>query len=276
MRVRKRLAASIGIAAALLSMTACQSSPAVAAYVGDTEISEQRVSDVQNSTVVTLDNGTKTKPVAREEAVETLILQKICEDKRAKENFKPAEIAPQAIVEQELAKTIAPQPPTPSPLPSPKAGQTEEETKKLQEQAAAELEKQQEQAEKDAAKWQSDVQSSEYAKLRAQALSCAFGIPGGESFKPTDEELREIYDNALAAGAYPPGTPYSAAAERLSQDPQILSNIHLRREIHKMVDDSAVKVNPRYGDLSFGLLHFQDEAVFSAYFSGPNEVVQER
>jgi len=272
-RVRKRLAASIGIAAALLSMTACQSSPAVAAYVGGTEITEQRVSDLQNSTVVTLDNGTKTTPVPRDKVVETLVLHKICEDRRAKEHFEPAEIGPQAVVQQELAKTLSPQPPAPSPQPSPKPGQTGEET---QQQATAELQKQQEQAEKDANKWQSGVQGSDYAKLRAQALSCAFAIPGGESVQPTEDELREIYDNALAVGAFPPGTTFAAASQRLAQDPQIANNLHLRREIGKMADETGVKVNPRYGDLSFPLLGFEDKAVLSAYFTGPNEVVQER
>ncbi len=274
--MRKRLAASAGIALALLSMTACQSSPAAAAYVGGTEITEQRVSDVQKSTVVTLDNGTQTTPVPREKVVETLVLHKICEDRRAKEGFKPAEIGPQAIVQQELAKTLAPQPPAPAPLPTPKPGQTEEETRQQQEQANAELQKQQEQAEKDASKWQLGVQGSKYAELRAQALSCAFAIPGGEGVKPTEDELREIYDNALAVGAFPPGTTFAAASQRLAQDPQIASNIHLRREIAKMADETGVKVNPRYGDLSFPLLGFEDKAVLSAYFTGPNEVVQER
>lgn len=46
--MRFRLIAALGIAAALLSMTACRNSPKAAAYVGDTEITEARITQLQD------------------------------------------------------------------------------------------------------------------------------------------------------------------------------------------------------------------------------------
>ncbi len=46
--MRFRVIAALGMAAALLSLTACRNSPQAAAYVGDTEITEARITQLQD------------------------------------------------------------------------------------------------------------------------------------------------------------------------------------------------------------------------------------
>ena len=46
--MRIRLITALGLAAAMFSLTACRNSPQVAAYVGNTQISEARVTQLQD------------------------------------------------------------------------------------------------------------------------------------------------------------------------------------------------------------------------------------
>jgi hypothetical protein len=74
--VRIRLTAAFGIAAALLGLTACRNSPEVAAYVGDTAITEARVTRLQEgyNKVAPAD-----RQVGRAIVVQYLVHEQLCE-----------------------------------------------------------------------------------------------------------------------------------------------------------------------------------------------------
>src|SRR5688500_13868238 len=166
-------------------MTACRSSPQVAAYVGNTAITEQRVSEVQNGTIVAIDDkGTQSKPVDRQAVVQTLVLLQACEDYRAKNPFEPRQITNDQVVE-DMATQLAPTDP-----------------------------QQKEQ-------WTDQVASAEYVALRSKAVSCISGLPATPA-TPTEAELREIYDNALAADAVDPNITFEQIAPQIAQDQQII------------------------------------------------------
>jgi hypothetical protein len=238
--VRKRLAASIGLAAALLSLTACRSSPAVAAYVGNTAITEQRVTEVQNSTVVPVnDKGGESQPIDRKAVVETLVLLQACEDHRAKNPFEPREITPEQVAGTLPAQQMAPSDPA------------------------------------QGAEWEKNIVGTEYVALRGKVLSCVFGIPVSPA-TPTDAELRDIYDKALAAGAVGPGITFEQIAPQISQDQQVTTQLAVKRELDKILDENDVTVNPRYGELPFALLSFQNGPALAVSMGQPDEVVRER
>ncbi|GIH09935.1 hypothetical protein Rhe02_80020 [Rhizocola hellebori] len=234
--MRKRLAASIGLAAALLSLTACRSSPAVAAYVGNTAITEQRVTDVQNSTVVPVDTtGAKSEPIDRRSVVETLVLLQTCEDHRAKNSFEPRSITSEQVV---------------GTLPAPKDPAQGEE-------------------------WAKNMADTEFVALRGKMLACVFAMPTTPA-TPTDAELRDIYDKALAAGAVGPGITFEQIAPQIKQDQQVATQLAVKHELDKLFSENDVTVNPRYGELPFPLLSFQNGPALEVSMGQPNEVVQDR
>jgi hypothetical protein len=237
--VRKRLIASVGLATALLSMTACRSSPEVAAYVGNTAITEQRVNEVQNATAVAVDDkGTLSKKVDRQAVVQTLVLLQACEDFRATHPFESREVTQQQVVE-DLATQVAPTEP-----------------------------QQQE-------KWATQIAETEYVSLRQKAVSCVSGLPATPA-APTDEEIREIYDNAIAAGAVDPNIPLEQIAPQIANDQQIIERLAVKRKLDEVIAASNVALNPRYGELPIALLAFQNGPAVSVSVGEPNEVVQER
>jgi hypothetical protein len=83
--VRIRLTAALGLAAVLLSLTACRNSPKVAAYVGDTAITEARVTQVtdQFNTAIREINASRPEQqpiseVSREIALSVLLRDELC------------------------------------------------------------------------------------------------------------------------------------------------------------------------------------------------------
>ena len=88
--------------------------------------------------------------------------------------------------------------------------------------------------------------------------------------------MREIYDNALAAGAVDPNIPFEQIAPQIAQDQQIAERLAVKRELDKIVAASDVTLNPRYGELPIALLAFQNGPAVAVSLGEPNEVVQER
>jgi hypothetical protein len=94
--VRIRVFAGIGIAVALFALTACRSSPTVAAYVGDAKITEEQVTSLidgfgksQTDQVIAGQLGlqTATGELNRAIIVDYLVGDKLCESARQKLNF---------------------------------------------------------------------------------------------------------------------------------------------------------------------------------------------
>ena len=93
--MRIRVFAGIGIAAALLGLTGCRSSPTVAAYVGDTTLTEERVTQLIDGYVVwaqgqAVQNGQDPSQVTkpdRTQVVNYLVRGHLCEEARKKLNF---------------------------------------------------------------------------------------------------------------------------------------------------------------------------------------------
>lgn len=73
--MRIRLTAAVGMAAALLCLTACRSSPDVAAYVGDTKISEQRVTELLDG----YNKAPETDRISRSVVVQFLVHDELCQ-----------------------------------------------------------------------------------------------------------------------------------------------------------------------------------------------------
>ncbi|NUT33545.1 MAG: hypothetical protein HOV79_10765 [Hamadaea sp.] len=91
-RLTKAALAGTLVAVAGLALAGCRTDPAVAAYVGDTVFTEQRVSDL----VAAGGQG-----VSREIVVETLVLGQTCRNFAAEKNFQPNTQAGQQGVAQE-------------------------------------------------------------------------------------------------------------------------------------------------------------------------------
>ncbi len=270
MRVRKRLAAPIALAAALLSLAACRSSPEVAAYVGDTQITEQQVTDVQESTVFVTEDGTSTEPIGRQRVVETMVMNKLCEDSRAKKTFEKLNIQPTQLVEAQGEIPASMRPQEPAAPAAPEQNPTEEQKRELQQQE----QERQERFQRDGENWQRAMADSSYLKLRADALSCVYAIP--LSGQPTEEEFRALFDRAVAVGVYPAGTRYQDVEANLRSD-QVVSNLLAHRELTKLIDEGGVTINPRYEPLVIPLLTgAQDVIVLGAELGEPNEVVEEQ
>jgi hypothetical protein len=220
-------------------MTACRSSPEVAAYVGSTAITEQRVNEVQNGTVVAIDaKGTESKAVDRQAVVQTLVLLQACEDYRAAHPFDNRDITQQQVVE-DLATQVAPA----------EAAQQEQ--------------------------WAKNIAGTEYVALRGKAVSCVSGLPATPA-TPTDEEIRQIYDNAIAAGAVDPNIPLSQIAPQIANDQQIIERLAVKRKLDEVIAASNVTLNPRYGELPIALLAFQNGPAVSVSVGERDEVVHER
>jgi hypothetical protein len=202
-------------------------------------ITEAQVSTLQDGTVVQVsDAGVTSKPIDRRSVVETLVLHKICADHHAKEPFQPQQVKPEQVI------TLLPRQMRPS-------------------------------DEQQAQVWDTKIAQTEYVRLKAESLACVYGIPT-TSATPNQVELREVYDNAVRAGAVSPEISFEQVAAQIARDPQFTSALGLRRTLDKLVAESDITVNPRYGELPFALLRFQQGPALEVGMGEPSQVVQDR
>lgn len=74
----RRLTATVGLVAAMLALAACRSNPNVAAYVGDTTITEDQVTQLHDQ-IKALPNMNAEQLPERSQVVQILVLDKVCE-----------------------------------------------------------------------------------------------------------------------------------------------------------------------------------------------------
>jgi hypothetical protein len=90
---------------------------------------------------------------------------------------------------------------------------------------------------------------TEYYKVRLTAYSCLFGIPNPAQVQPTDAELQDIYDRALAKGLV--NVPLAEIREQLATNQDVRQTVATKRMITEMVQTADVRINPRYRPLEF-------------------------
>ena len=124
------------------------------------------------------------------------------------------------------------------------------------------------------------------AQIDAGQVAQQFGVPAGTSYanaltdvvasiivleseagnaQPTDAELRDVYDRAVAGGLAAPGT-FDQIKPQLLQVQGLPQDIAARNELAKGVAHGGVNVNPRYTPLEFPVetLSTQDGRSFVA------------
>ncbi|SDY74169.1 hypothetical protein SAMN05444365_103315 [Micromonospora pattaloongensis] len=101
---RARRLASIPVitAVGVLALTGCRSEPGVAAYVGDTKITEDRVTAIVDDVAEQLGDNAEIKPPSRGVVVSTLVLGEVC--KRL--NPQPAQPGQPAITPEQMAQAL--------------------------------------------------------------------------------------------------------------------------------------------------------------------------
>jgi hypothetical protein len=97
---------------------------------------------------------------------------------------------------------------------------------------------------------------SVYAKLRSDAWSCLAGMQATGGV-PTDEELRDIYDRAVAAGLGVPAQ-FEDFKQQAAQDQTIQQYVAINRALGEAANGTDVIVNPRYRPLEFALFVAQN------------------
>jgi hypothetical protein len=99
---------------------------------------------------------------------------------------------------------------------------------------------------------------SRYAQLRADLYSCLTAVPYADQ-TPTEAELRDIYDRAVAAGLV--GQSYEETREQLLSDQGIVQRIAIDRAMTQAAKDANVSVNPRYRPLEFPLIPVENGSI---------------
>jgi hypothetical protein len=218
----RRVAAAAGIALAMLALSACRDSPNAAAYVGDTTITEQRVTEIvddaaklkaddvqtaaNSSDAKAKEDAAKLVVPTRQAVVHALVLDQVCGDMQARQGFKDAPVTKEQVV-QGLgmpAKSI-------------------------------------------------------YADVLTSSLACLQGIPATNA-TPTPADLREVYDNGVKAGAIDPTgaeSSFEALSAQFAQDPQLAAALGTRAALAEELKKSDVSVNPRYRELTYPILSFE-------------------
>jgi hypothetical protein len=90
---------------------------------------------------------------------------------------------------------------------------------------------------------------STYAELRSNTYTCLSGMPNAGGADPTDADLQDIYDRALAKGLVQ--VPLSEIRSQLAADAGVRQAIGVKRMLTDLVKDADVRVNPRYRPMEF-------------------------
>jgi len=219
MTLRRVAAAVAASALALGGLVACDSNPAVAAYVGETEFTTAEVDGIYQDLV---DRQPDTN-VTRQQILETLVVG-------------------------ELARSLSEQ----------------QEGRPLQVTAA------------DIAAGENVPAESRYAQVRADmATHLLFWSGHVDVPQPTEEQLRELHELALAAGEEWADAPFEQLGPILNSD-QVAQAIAVREGLTAEAERLGVSVNPRYAPLRHVFLHFAggEPAVFVTLGEGGTDAVE--
>jgi hypothetical protein len=201
--VRIRVFAGIGIAAALLGLTGCRSSPDVAAYVGDQLLTEDRVTQLIKNYVAWARNDAKAKqrdPAEVQTPDRTIVVNyvvrgAICDQLRNKLGFS------------------VPEPNLPP-------------------------------------------EQSELVVIASRMQACEQALPAGEPVKPTEAEVRQIFDIGVANGIWPADS-YGQTAPGLMADEDVADALGRKKAVQGALSGVEVTVNPKYGVVQLPLASFQ-------------------
>lgn len=225
---RARRLASIAaiVVVGAIALSGCRSEPGVAAYLGDSEITEDRLTAIidelrdgaePRASEPAADPQASQDPMAppqgpeeppplpsRSTVLSTLVVGGICELLAADEGFQPQnQVTPEQV--------------------APQLGISAD---------------------------------SEYARKQAELYTCISGVPSGTPVAPTEEDLTEIIERGRAAGVIPPDMPDADAKQRLDSE-QLRGALGSREVLADAVAAYDVTVNPRYRPLEFPVLGFQ-------------------
>lgn len=220
----RRLASILVVASlGLGSLVGCQSESGKAAFVGDTTITEDRVSRVFDDVVAKRPKQEKPTPEASAAP--------------SAEPSPTAEPAPPVtrqevvdlLVSLELARRIVKEknlPPAPEPI-DPEA----------------------------VAQARSLPADSEYVKLAAEWYELQAVILKNEaetqpSAQLTDEGITKVYDALVKIGAIQPGAPVEEMRQAIVQLPSAVSGIQVAKALGDAVAQADTKVNPKYDPVS--------------------------
>ena len=93
------------------------------------------------------------------------------------------------------------------------------------------------------------VPDTKYYQLRLTTYSCLFGIPNPAQAQPSDADLQDIYDRALAKGLV--NVPLSEIKDQLAANEDLRQAVAVKRMLTELVADAEVSVNPRYRPMEF-------------------------
>jgi hypothetical protein len=226
---RRLFAAAAAGALALAALTGCRSDPSVAAYVGDSQITEAQVDKVITDVTqdVTADNaaasGTATqadgadptapaaeKAPARSDVVGVLVTSAVID--RALHHRGLSATAPDASAIAQIAQG-----------------------------------------------YQIPARSSYAADLAdLRAGLAALLDQANPNFQPTDADLRVAYDNAVAAGVAPPND-FNAVKPTFLQVEGLAQYVSVRTDLAKSASQAGITINPRYAPLAFPLMILQSQ-----------------
>lgn len=109
--------------------------------------------------------------------------------------------------------------------------------------------------------------SSEYATLRAKLWGCVYGLPLGEQDAPKEEDIRRLYDRAVASGQI--SGPWERERAQLAQNPDVLDVLARARYLSNLATGQNVTVNPRYRPLEFPLAGTQETVLVPVFLGEP-------
>jgi hypothetical protein len=215
MQAARRLTAvtSVALIGSLL-LAGCRSNPTVAAYVGDTQITEERVDAVIDDMAEKKSKAETATPapdqpaepspeqadeaLARTEVVTLLVLHEGCRQLAVAKNLTPTT----TVTSEQFAASRQ--------LPA----------------------------------------DSEYAALGAELTTCMSAVPASNT-PPTEDELRQLFDAAKAADLLnDPSIVFDDIKGQLAQDQQVQQAFAGKRLYSALGGATEITVNPRYRPLT--------------------------
>ena len=207
--MRIRVFAGVGIAAALLGLTGCRSSPEVAAYVGDQLLTEDRVTQLIDD--YTAQAQKQAEQEAKQQGQDPAKVKVDKPDRTIVVNY----LVRSAICDQ-LRNKLGFSVPEPN-LPP---------------------------------------QQSELGVIASRMQACERALPGGEPVKPTEADVRQIFDIGVANGVWPADS-YNQTAPGLMADEDVADALGRKKAVQGALSGVEVTVNPKYGVVELPLASFQ-------------------
>ncbi|WP_166383259.1 hypothetical protein [Catellatospora methionotrophica] len=98
-----------------------------------------------------------------------------------------------------------------------------------------------------------EARPSEYETLSQETQACVQALPL-DQMKPSDEDLRKVYDNGVKAGVLDGKQPFEQTKAELAGNPQVAGAIAVYRVLTEAAKAADVTVNPRYRPLDLPVL----------------------